>query len=131
METDVRRLIEALPEKVNAEPTLLRIGRYCSTEFLFEADDVCFNLVVDRGRLTDVIAGPLKMRGWSFGLRASSDAWRAFWQPHPRPEYADIFAMTRYGHLVIDGDVGPLLGNLRYIKEVVAMPRRMLAGDAA
>ena len=129
MEGDVRRLMEALPDRVNAEPTLLRIGRHCSTEFLFEADDASFNLVVDRGRLTEVIPGPLVMRGWTFALRASAEAWFAFWQPQPRPEFSDIFAMSRYGHLTIDGDVGPLLANLRYVKDMVAMPRRMLAGD--
>ena len=126
MTTDVRALMQALPELVNGNETLRRIGRYCSTEFLLESGDLSHHLVVERGRLEQVIPGPLRMRGWSFALRAESAAWERFWEPEPAPGYSDLFAMSRYGHLRIDGDVGPLLTHLRYVKEVVALPRKML-----
>ena len=49
---------------------------------------------------------------------------RRFWQPVPVPGYHDILAMTRFGHAKIEGDLQPLLANLRYVKDVLAAPRR-------
>jgi hypothetical protein len=131
VEDDIAALIEALPERVNADPALQRLGRFCSMEFLLEAGALSFHLVVERGRLARVIRGPRRMRGWAFALRAPEDAWRRFWQRVPDVGYNDIFAMSRYGHLAIEGDIGPLLAHLRYVKEVLALPRRMLAERAA
>lgn len=128
MPPDVEALMKDLPGLVNGNETLLRIGRHCSTEFLLETGDLSHHLVVDRGRLVNVIPGPLRMRGWSFALRASTDAWQQFWRAEPEPGFNDLFAMARYGHLRIEGDVGPLLTHLRYVKEVVALPRQVLAG---
>jgi hypothetical protein len=125
-DANIGALMEALPDQVNGSELLQRIGRHCSTEFLLEVGQHCYHLVVERGRLVSVIPGPLRMRGWAFALRAEATAWQRFWEPEPAPGYSDLFAMSRYGHLRIEGDVGPLLAHLRYVKEVVALPRRML-----
>ena len=126
MSPDINALMQGLPSLVNGNAPLRRIGRYCSTEFLLACGDAEHHLVVERGRLVDVIAGPRRMRGWCFALRAPAAAWQEFWREHPAPGFSDLFAMSRYGHLHIEGDVGPLLANLRYIKEVVALPRQLL-----
>ena len=131
MDADIAELLQALPARVNADPALQRIGRHCSTEWLLETGTQQHHLVVERGRLVELIPGPLRMRAWTFALRASPGTWRRFWQPLPEPGYHDIFAMARFGHMRIEGDVGPLLEHLRYVKEVVALPRRMLAERAA
>ena len=46
----------------------------------------------------------------------------------PRPGYHDLFALTRFGHARIEGDLHPLMANLRYIKEVLESPRRLARG---
>lgn len=130
MNDDISRAIQALPDRVNADHRLTRIGRYCSTEFLLAAGEASFHIQVERGRITQVLPGPRRMRAWSFALRGAPGAWRHFWQPVPAVGFNDIFAMCRYGHLLIDGDVGPLLEHLRFIKEVIALPRGDIAGDA-
>ena len=127
MTGDLKALIYALPGRVNASEPLRRIGRHCSTEFLVEIGDDAHHLLVNRGQLERVIPGPLLMRAWSFALRADEPSWRRFWNPQPDPGFNDLFAMARYGHLRIEGDVGPLLCHLRYVKEVMALPRLMLA----
>lgn len=127
--SDFATRIHQLPAAVNDDPVLLRLGRYCSTEFLLAADDVECHLTVDRGRLGEVVDGPFKMRSWAFAIRADAESWREFWSPFPSVGYNDIFAMTRYGHACIDGDIGPLLDNLRYIKEVLALPRGRAGGE--
>jgi hypothetical protein len=128
---DIDTLMQALPARVNADTALQRIGRYCSVEFLFQYGDRDFYLSVDRGRMAPVLAGTRRMRAWHFALRAPAGAWQRFWEPLPAVGYNDIFAMSRYGHLAIEGDVGPLLAHLRYLKEVLALPRRLRAQAAA
>ena len=127
MSAPIAELMQGLPDRVNGDPVLRRLGRFCSTEVLLEASDAGFHLVFARGRLEEVVRGPFAMRPWSFALRGEEDAWRRFWHPCPDPGYNDIFAMSRIGALRIEGDVGPLLAHLRFFKEVLALPRRPVA----
>ena len=41
----------------------------------------------------------------------------------PAPGYHDLFAMTKAGHAKVEGDLRPLMQNLRFIKDVLAAPR--------
>ena len=41
------------------------------------------------------------------------------------PGWQDIFAMEKIGEATIEGDLYPLMSNLRYIKELIALPRDM------
>ena len=63
------------------------------------------------------------MRAWHFALRGAEASWRAFWSPVPRPGFNDVFAMARYGHITIEGDIGPMLEHLRFVKALLALPR--------
>lgn len=128
---DIANLLDALPAQVNGSPPLRRIGRFCSLEFVLGVGGQDFHLIVEHGELAPVIPGPLKMRPWRFAIRAPRASWEAFWQPLPGVGFNDVFAMVRYGHARIDGDVGPMLEHLRYVKEVIAMPRSMLAGGGS
>ena len=128
---DIEAAIEDLPRAVNGDAALVRIGRHCTTEMLLEAGALAFHLAIDRGRLVDVIRGPLRMRAWVFAVRAETDAWLRFWAPVPGPGYNDIFAMASRGHARIEGDVGPLLEHLRYLKAVLALPRGRVGSAAA
>jgi hypothetical protein len=126
---DLFELFRSVQSEVNANKHLLHLGRYCNTELLLQCtdhgDDQSVHLLIEHGRITEVIRGPLRMRAWQFALRAESSSWRMFWQSAPAVGFNDIFAMSRYGHLSIDGDVGPLLEHLRYIKELLALPRQL------
>jgi hypothetical protein len=64
------------------------------------------------------------MRPWTFAIRASTEAWRRFWEPVPAPGYHDLFAMKKLGVASVEGDLIPLMANLRYVKDVIAIPRR-------
>ena len=129
MSASISGMVDTLPERVNRNPVLQRLGRRCSSEVLLEIGDSAFHLVFERGRLAAVIRGPLAMRSWTFALRGEEDAWHRFWQPLPEPGYHDIFAMTRTGVLNIEGDVGSLLAHLRFFKEVLALPRAAISGS--
>jgi len=114
----------SLPDLVNGDPALVRRGRYLTGTFLVEIGGTEFLVRVVEGRIAAVEVGPFLMRSWTFALRASEDAWRRFWEPTPSPGYHDLFAMKKLGVARIEGDLGPLMANLRYIKDVVAALRR-------
>ena len=118
-------MIERLDELVNADEALMRRGRFLTTDFLVEVGETAYHICIERGRIASVTRGPVLMRPWRFAVRASEDAWREFWQPLPRPGYHDLFALTRFGRARIEGDLQPLMANLRYVKEVLEAPRRL------
>ena len=124
---DIEALLHQLPETANACPHLVRMGRHCNVEFLIEIGSHEFQITVQAGRVTAVLCGPFRMRAWRFAIRADECAWREFWSPVPGPGFNDIFAMASCGHARVEGDVGPLLENLRYLKELAQLPRSMLA----
>ena len=113
----------ALAELVNRDAALVRRGRFLSVDFLVVDGEDPYWISVRDGRVTEVETGAALMRPWRFAIRASHDAWRAFWQPEPRPGFHDIFAMCKAGHATVEGDLQPLMANLRYVKEVLAAPR--------
>jgi hypothetical protein len=116
--------ILSLPDLVNGDADLVRRGRYLTATFLVEVGDREFLVRVVEGRVAAVEAGPFLMRSWTFALRASEEAWRRFWEPVPAPGYHDLFAMKKLGEARIEGDLVPLMANLRYVKDVVSAPRR-------
>ena len=121
---EIASVFERLPSLINGDVPLVRRGRLLSETFLLEAGTVPVHVTVREGAITDVRVSPPPMQPWRFAIRAGGDAWRRFWQPVPLPGYHDILAMTRFGHAKIEGDLQPLLANLRYVKDVLAAPRR-------
>jgi hypothetical protein len=122
-------IVPRLPDLVNADDALVRRGSRLTTAFLLAVDDVEFLVHVVAGKLQTVERGPFLLRSWSFALRASADAWARFWQPVPAPGYHDLFAMKKLGVARVEGDLWPLMAHLRYVKDVLAAPRRArLAG---
>jgi hypothetical protein len=116
-------VFETLPTLVNGNESLVRRGRYCSTTFLVDVGETTWLVTVHEGRIERVERGPFLMRAWAFAIRAPMAAWRRFWEPVPAPGYHDLFAMAKAGHARIEGDLRPLMQNLRFIKDVLAAPR--------
>lgn len=121
---EVDRVVAELPSLVNADAGLVRRGQRLTTTFLLAVDDTEYLIHVGAGRLVAVERGPFLLRSWSFAVRASADAWGRFWQPLPEPGYHDLFAMKKLGVARVEGDLGPLMTYLRYVKDVLAAPRR-------
>jgi hypothetical protein len=120
----IAAVLDHLAQLVNEDPSLVRRGRYLSTTFLVETGSTAWLVTVHEGRVTKLERGPFLMRGWSFAVRASEEAWRRFWEPVPAAGWHDLFAMTKGGHATVEGDLRPLMANLRYVKDVLAKPRR-------
>ena len=122
--TDFHAGFGQLAGLVNRNKALVQRGRYIAIDFLLEDGDKTYWVSVRDGRIAEVATGSVLMRPWQFAIRASHDAWLAFWEPLPRPGFHDIFAMCKAGHATVEGDLKPLMANLRYVKDVLAAPRR-------
>jgi hypothetical protein len=121
-------VVERLREIVNADPALVRRGRFLTVDFLLEVGDVPYLVRVVEGRIAGVERGPFLLRSWRFALRAPAEAWARFWAAVPEPGYHDLFAMTKGGQARVEGDLQPLMANLAYVKDVLAAPRRAARG---
>jgi hypothetical protein len=124
-ERDAATIVERLAELVNGDGALVRRGRFLTARFLLEVGDTPYLVAVAEGRIVAVERGPFLMKAWSFAVRAPLEAWRRFWQPVPEAGYHDLFAMAKAGQARVEGDLQPLMANLRYVKDVLASPRRL------
>jgi hypothetical protein len=120
----IAAVLDHLAELVNEDAALVRRGRYLSTTFLVQTGPTSWLVTVHEGRVTRLERGPFLLRAWTFAVRATEDAWRRFWEPVPAAGWHDLFAMTKGGHATVEGDLQPLMANLRYVKDVLAKPRR-------
>ena len=120
---------EQLPRLVDDDVDLVRRGAWVDLQFQVGLGAVPYHLTVARGRITSLDRGPILMRCSRFQVSATAEGWRRFWHPVPEPGWHDLLALTKRGAARIDGDLQPLLANLQYFKDVLAIPRR-LASEA-
>ncbi len=120
---DVAQVLAGLGSRVGSRPGLVQAGRRASFTFLLEIGERPFLVELDRGQVAAVEEGPFVMRSWSFALRASAGTWRKFARRYPEPGFHDIFAMNRFGHCRIEGDIDVLLAHLGYVKAVLSCLR--------
>ena len=122
-EASACRTLERLPEWVNADPWLLHRGRTLTTVCVIQVGRVPYHLTLSAGRITALQRGPVLMSAYSFAIRATARAWLNHWQPVPAPQWHDLFALTRYGEAVVEGDLLPLMQHLQVVKDMLAKPR--------
>jgi hypothetical protein len=114
---------ERLPQLLEADPDLVRRGAFLDTRFQVGIGKIPFDIVVAAGRVTAFERGPFVMRTWRFAIRGNAEAWGRWWQPMPEPGWHDLFAMTKRGDIVLEGDLQPLMANLQYLKDLLVLPR--------
>ena len=102
-------------------------GRFLTTECLIGSFASPLHLSIAAGRVTATAETGL-LRSWQFAIRAAPEAWLEFWQPLPRPGWHDLFALTKRGAAAIEGDLHPLMANLQYFKDLLALPRGRVGG---
>jgi hypothetical protein len=121
----VDNYIARLPEFVNGNEQLVWRGRYLDTTFLIQSSSEVHYISLCKGKIDQLTTGRQLLRPWTFALKASDEAWLKHWAARPPPGWHDIFAMAKIGEATIEGDLYPMMSNLRYIKELIALPREM------
>jgi hypothetical protein len=117
------QIIRKLPELANSDGELVRRGRFLDVTFLLEIGTDHYLVRIHRGRIEAIERGPHVQPRWTFALRAAPPAWDAFWAAVPPPGCHDLIAMLKTGALRLEGDQHPFMANLRYFKELLALPR--------
>lgn len=117
--------IEHLADAVHANSALVQRGRFVNLEWLWQIGDIPYHIHVRDGLIMELVRGPVLMRSSAFAIRGPVESWERFWAPVPKPGWHDLFAMTKTGRASIDGNLQPLMANLRYFKEILAAPRTM------
>jgi hypothetical protein len=116
-----------LPRLLAADSDLLRRGRWLTVDCRVDIGSEPFFLSIRDGTLAALDRGARLMRSTAFSLRATDQAWSNYWKPMPGPGWHDLFALTKRGVASIEGDLRPLLQNLQYFKDLLALPRREAA----
>lgn len=117
-----------LPDLLSSDTDLVRRGHWLRVECRVDIGDEPFFLAIDKGALVGFERGVRLMRASIFAFRATADAWTRYWEPVPEPGWHDLFALTKRGAAGMDGDLRPLLQNLQYFKDLLALPRRLREG---
>ncbi|HEY2872432.1 MAG TPA: hypothetical protein VGJ56_10960 [Reyranella sp.] len=113
----------ALPRLLAADEDLLRRGRWLTVECRVDVGSEPFFLSIRDGALSSLDRGARLMRSTAFSFRATDEAWTNYWKPVPGPGWHDLLALTKRGAASIEGDLRPLLQNLQYFKDLLALPR--------
>ena len=114
-----------LPHLLADDPDLVRRGRWLNMECRIDIGAEPFHLTLKDGSLAALDRGPRLMRSTAFTVRGSDEAWRNYWRRMPDPGWHDLFALTKRGAASVEGDLRPLLQNLQYFKDLLALPRRL------
>lgn len=110
--------------RVNADPEMGVIGDWLSTTFTLTFGDARHALVVDKGKIVNIIAAPRFDVRAPFGFRAPVEVWRKFLSPNPPPLYHDFFAMLmRVPEFVIEGDSLIAMQNARALHRMMNIMR--------
>jgi len=106
--------VEKFRNVTNTDPELQAHGRYYNCSFMLDTEKHQYVVRVHEGQIEDVAIdpGPLDER-YQFALRASSDTWKKFSATTPEPMYHGIFAASFQRDMRMEGDLLPLMQNLR------------------
>ena len=117
----VERLRRALRPPVLTD-ALIERGRWLSATCRLQIGSRALLIRIDHGVPTVIDPAPLLM-AWDFSIRGTARAWSALWEQIPPAGWHDLFALTKRGQMHIEGNTHPLLANLQYIKDLIALPR--------
>jgi|LNFM01.1.fsa_nt_gb hypothetical protein len=112
-----------LGELAAADDDLARRGRFLDADVEIRVGSIPLGIAIRAGRVVSVTRGPFLLKSSTFTIRAEADAWERFLEPFPVPGFHDLMAMTKAGMARVEGNLTPFMGNLQYIKDLIALPR--------
>ena len=117
--------LAAIPGLFADDAALAHRARRARCRILFATGDISCILSVSEGQgpVVKTVSGPMESADLVF--HADDEAWPGHWQAVPEPGLQDIFAMTRFRHLKIEGNFRPLMTHLQVMKDIIALPRRL------
>jgi len=126
--SDAERVVQAfeqLPRLAAADRDLARRGRFLTCDMEIAVGTMPLSVRVVRGSVQSVERGPFLLRPHAFTIAADAETWARFHEPEPAPGDHDLFALTKSGRARVSGDLVPFMGNLQFVKDLLALPRRL------
>ena len=117
----VERLRQSLRPPTLTDSLIAR-GRWLSATCRLQIGVCPLIIRIDQGVPAAAEPVPLLL-AWDFSIRGTARAWSALWEPVPPAGWHDLFALTKRGQMRIEGNTYPLLANLQYVKDLIALPR--------
>jgi hypothetical protein len=126
----VTSAFERLPELAAADADIARRGRFLTCDFEIGVGEVPLSVTIDEGRVVSVRRGPFLLKPHAFSICAEPEVWQRFHQPFPAPGDHDLLALTKTGRARVSGNLVPFMGNLQYVKDLLALPRSLATSAA-
>jgi hypothetical protein len=123
---------ENYKETVNEDPEMAVRGHDKFNEnFYVEIGDERFLVLLDDGKIDDIVPNPGMNHQWSFGVEGDRDAWEEFVQETP-PAFNHEIIASHYrsavrnedGHLELKGDNKKIFQNLRAFQRALDLMRK-------
>ncbi len=112
-------MIEKLQELVNANPALVRRGRWTNADMLLGIGDENWIVAIRGGRIDSIGREQWAVSGWDFAIKGTKEGWQKFWSEMPPPMHHDISALVRAGKVRLEGNVDMIMANFLYLKLVL------------
>jgi hypothetical protein len=112
--------LTALPGRVEADPVLLRRGRYLNATCQFDIGDDTYLLRIVDGGVREVRTGPFATPSADFAVAGDAAVWRRFLAAEPPPGDHDLLAFVKRKELRLTGDLHKLMSHLLYFKGLFA-----------
>lgn len=117
------RFEKCFPDAVNSDEHLVWRGRYLTADILIQIGSTPFLVRVHEGKITECRRGLPLLCSTVFAVKGTTKGWAGYWANPPKPKWHDIFALTKFGEMSIEGNLQPFMANLQYIKDILATPR--------
>ena len=111
--------IAGLADVADADPVLLRRGRWLNTTCQFDVGGDTFLLRIVDGRIIEVRRGPFVTPSAAFAISGEASVWRRLLAADPPPGDHDLLAFVKRRELRVTGDLHPLMSHLLYFKSVL------------
>lgn len=129
MSEHVIQSFQRLSELAAADPELARRGRFLTCDFAIGVGSTQLSVSVDHGHVRSVARGPFLLKSHTFSISAEAETWARFHHPVPAPGDHDLLALTKAGRASITGNLVPLMGNLQFVKDLLALPRILASAE--
>lgn len=126
---EVRRAVGRLPELVNGSPGLVLRCRAMHMDLMLASGADRFYVAVRGGRVEPVAGGSQILQPSALAFAASPGTWLAHWRPMPAAGEHDLFALVKDERMTVEGDMKVLMRHLQNVKDILAAPRALFAGE--
>lgn len=107
----------------NADPHLVWRGRTLTADCIIGIGSARYLLRIEAGRVAACTRQIPLLCSTEFVLKGTPAAWSALWQRVPPAGWHDVFALTKRREMSIEGNMQPVMANLQYLKDLLALPR--------